>query len=121
MKRKVHKNYLLASNLFFAYTISGLLVIDFSLNTLDDRIYIFACILFLFLLLGLGFLIRKGVRWIKFLLLIVIIWGGYHDYSSVLQTIQKNPMWAFLYIPQQITLIVVVVLLFKTNSITNEK
>ena len=116
MKKVIDKNYRIASNLFFAYSISGLILILLSPNPFDDHIYLAACIIMFLLLVGFGLLIRMGLKWTKYVLLLIIIVGAYNDFPTFILTIQRNPIHGIANIIQQIVLIIIVVLLFKTNS-----
>lgn len=113
MENQIPANYIKASNLLFLT--AGLVLI--SLFILSDDypfgINIYAVIIDLLFFGGMGILIRRGVKWIKYVLLllaIIILYG-------VPSTIKSNTPFAILiFIIQSATQIWAIILLFKNNK-----
>ncbi len=113
MKNQISSNYIKASNLVFLT--SGLVLISIFILSEDYPfgMNIYAVIIDLFFFGGMGLLIRRGVKWIKYALLLLVIIILYEAPS----TIKSNTPFAILtFFIQTITQIWAIILLFKNNK-----
>jgi hypothetical protein len=113
MEKHISANYIKASNLIFLT--AGLVLVSLFILS-DDYPFgmnIYAVLIDVFFFGGMGILVRRGVKWIKYvlLLLIIIILFG------VPSTIKSNTLFAILILfIQTFTQIWAVILLFKKNK-----
>jgi hypothetical protein len=113
LENQISPNYIKASNLIFLT--AGLLLIR--LFILSDEnpfgMNIYAVIIDLLFFGGMGILIRRGVKWIKYVLLLIIIIILF----GALSTLKSNSLFAILiYVIQTVTQIWAVILLFMKNK-----
>ncbi|MFM9945731.1 MAG: hypothetical protein ACKVQB_10915 [Bacteroidia bacterium] len=113
MHIKVHSNYLMASYLVFflgALSVIKFLLAFKVLNRIEDKL---TAIINLIIFLGIGYIVMKGFNWVKYLLLILSIFGMIQFSEMIKYFIQKpNPKGACL-ITQRIMLVFATLILFK--------
>ena len=111
-----HPNYIKSSNLMFLSTaialISYLLLPDYFTSTkiiIGTSIGLLVCV-------GLAFLVRQGIDWVKYLLLVLFVLGCI-GLPFILLRIIENPISGSISIVQTIIQLWAVVLLFKVPPV----
>jgi hypothetical protein len=109
----VHQNYIKASDLMLITT--GLGVINFLLipETFSSGMAIFIGLFTLLFLLGLSLFIRKGISWIKYLLLVLAIPGIFLSIPFLIKNLGQNPAVGVINIIQTVFQFWALILLFK--------
>ena len=75
MGKDLHQNYIKASNLTFVSALLGIINVVLLKGVLTNTISIVTTIFTFLFIIGLGFLIRQGFEWIKYLLLFMMVFG----------------------------------------------
>ncbi|PKP29510.1 MAG: hypothetical protein CVU00_15260 [Bacteroidetes bacterium HGW-Bacteroidetes-17] len=75
METQIHRNYIKSSNLIFGTIVLGLINLFFSNEELNDIKSIVTNLITILLIVGLGYVIRQGKAWVKYLLLALLILG----------------------------------------------
>lgn len=113
----VHPNYIKSSNLILSIILIGCINFFLPGNSFSDGRSI-ATIIFIFTAIGiLAYLVRQGLSWVKYLLLVLSIIG---TIPSLILALSGNTIVGILNITQGILQIWAIVLLFKIPKSTNE-
>lgn len=115
MKTTFNKNYIKSSNLIFLSALVGainLLLLPGLLSSKTAMIVGFFTIVFLIFL---GLMIRLGIFWIKYLLVILVLLG-LTGLPLVIRNFLDRPLNGIFNIVQSIIQIYAIVLLFKKNK-----
>ena len=123
MEKHIHPNYIKSSNLIFGTVGLGLINFFFSSELLNTGQNIATAILTLIIIAGIGFLVRQGKAWVKYLLLVFTILGLI-GIPFIINNIIQKPLVGLINIAQTIMQIWAMVLLFmvpiKTEDKTND-
>lgn len=113
MEKQISANYIKASNFIFFSARLSLINLYFIPNQYPLRINILATIIGLLFFGGMGLLIRRGVKWIKYVLRVLIILGIF----GVPSFIKSHTLFAnLIFLIQSAAQIWAVILLFKKNK-----
>ena len=111
MKTQKHRNYIISSNLIFASAILGIISFFFIYHLANDSKNILNGIFNISFIVGLGFVVRIGKRWVKFLLLALTILGLLLM-TTIAITFAHNLYGGIISIIQTVLQIIAVILLF---------
>lgn len=112
MEKQIHPNFKKASNIIFGTVGLGLINLFLSRDTLSYGKNLFVVVFIQLIIVALGYLVRRGYRWTKYLLL-VLTFLGLTEIPSVINNLTQKPMVELINIAQTIMQIWTVVLLFK--------
>lgn len=111
MKNQVHKNFIKSSNLIFGTVGLGIINFFFSDEILNNGKNLSIAIITLLIISGIGFLVRQGKSWVKYLLLILTIFGLI-GVPFIIGNITERPIIGLINILQTIMQIWATILLF---------
>ena len=120
MDKQIHPNYINSSNLIFGSVGLGLINFFFSSDVLNTGQNIATAILTLVIIAGIGFLVRQGKDWVKYLLLVFTVLGLI-SIPFIINTISQGPVVGLINIAQTIMQIWAMVLLFKVPKKAEDK
>lgn len=112
MRISSNLNYIKSSNLFFISAGLGLISFLLSPDILMLKSATITSVIAIFIILVLGLLIRFGISWIKYLLIVIIIFGINAFPSFIKEEFNAHPLNALIIILQAIAQIYATVLLF---------
>ena len=112
MTKKVHENFIKSSNLIFISAALGLINLFVTKSELGSTKLIASAILTLLFVGGLGYIVRQGYAWIKYLLLVLMIFGLIGIVGLIITNLEKRPLITTVNIIQTILQIWATVLLF---------
>ena len=112
MEKQIHPNFEKASNIIFGTVGLGLINLFLSRDALSYGKNLFVVVFIQLIIVALGYLVRRGYRWTKYLLL-VLTFLGLTEIPSVINNLTQKPMVELINIAQTIMQIWTVVLLFK--------
>ena len=119
MEKQIHRNYIKSSNLIFGTVGLGLINFFFSSDVLNTGQNIAIAILTLIIIAGIGFLVRQGKAWVKYLLLVFTILGLI-GIPFIINNITQKPVVGLINIAQTIMQIWAMVLLFMVPKKTDD-
>jgi uncharacterized membrane protein len=122
MKNQIHQNYIKSSNLAFISAALGIINIFLSPDVFNGPGNIMIGIFSILFVVVIGILIRQGYDWVKFVLLVLLLFGLL-GIKIVIEALAENPLVGFINIIQTILQIWSVVLLFqipKNDNSTSE-
>src|SRR5439155_22845589 len=111
-KKTIHPNFKKASNLIIGTVGLGLINLFLSRDTLSYGKNLFIVVFIKIIIAGLGYLVRRGYRWIKYLFLVLTVLG-LTEILSIINNLTQKPIVEVINIAQTIMQIWTVVLLFK--------
>jgi hypothetical protein len=120
MDKQIHQNFIKSSNLIFGTVGLGLINFLFVSELLTNTQNIITAILTLMIIAGIGYLVRKGRNWIKFVLLVFMILGLI-GVPFTINNIVQRPVVGLINIAQTIMQLWATVLLFKVPKIVDDK
>ena len=120
MDKQIHPNYIKSSNLIFGTVGLGLINFFFSSELLNTGQNIATAILTLVIIAGLGFLVRQGKDWVKYVLLVLMVLGLI-SIPFIITNIVQRPVVGLINIAQTIMQLWATVLLFKVPKTVDEK
>lgn len=120
MDKQIHPNYIKSSNLIFGTVGLGLINFFFSSDLLNTGQNIATAILTLVIIAGIGYLVRQGKGWVKYLLLVFMVFGLI-GIPFIINNIVQKPMVGIVNIAQTIMQLGATVLLFKVPKIVDDK
>jgi len=120
MDKQIHPNYIKSSNLIFGTVGLGLINFFFSSDLLSTGQNIVTAILTLVIIAGIGFLVRQGKTWVKYLLLVFTVLGLI-GIPFIINNITQRPVVGLINIAQTIMQIWAMVILFKVPEKADEK
>ncbi len=120
MDKQIHPNYIKSSNLIFGTVGLGLINFFFSSDLLNTGQNIATAILTLVIIAGIGYLVRQGKDWVKYLLLVLMVFGLI-GIPFIINNIVQKPMVGIVNIAQTIMQLGATVLLFKVPKIVDDK
>jgi len=120
MDKQIHPNYIKSSNLIFGTVGFGLINFFFASELLSTGQNIATAILTLVFIAGLGFLVRQGKDWVKYLLLVFLVFGLI-GVPLIINNIVQRPVIGIINIVQTIMQLWATVLLFKFPKIVDDK
>ena len=112
MKKEIHPNYNKSSNLAFISAGLGILNLSLSPEIFSTGLAIFTAFFTLAFVFGLAVLIRLGLSWIKYLLLVLFL-IGLIGIPFMIKNFETNPIVGTINIAQTILQICSIILLFK--------
>ena len=112
MIKKVHENFIKSSNLIFISAALGLINVFLTKGELGSTKLIASAILTLLFVGGLGYIVRQGYAWIKYLLLVLMIFGLIGIVGLIIMNFEKQPLTSIVNIIQTILQTWATVLLF---------
>jgi len=112
MIKKVHENFIKSSNLIFISAALGLINLFLTKGELGSTKLIVSAILTLLFVGGLGYIVRQGYAWIKYLLLVLMIFGLIGIVGILIMNLEKQPLITTVNIIQTILQTWATVLLF---------
>jgi len=112
MIKKVHENFIKSSNLIFISAALGLINLFLTKGELGSTKLIVSAILTLLFVGGLGYIVRQGYAWIKYLLLVLMIFGLIGIVGLIITNLEKQPLITTVNIIQTILQTWATVLLF---------
>jgi hypothetical protein len=121
LDQQIHSNFIKSSNLIFGTAGLGLLNFFFTSDTLNSGKNIAIAIFTLLFIAVLGFLVRQGKNWVKYLLLILTVLGLFGIPVIIINIISEKLIAGVITIAQTIMQIWAVILLFKMPRATNNK
>ena len=109
--KKVHPNYLIAARLISISLLLGILNSIFSnkVELIEEYIVIIFTVLFV---LVIAYLVRKGINFMKYILLFLFIVGTFFSIPFLPLLIELKPIDGFVYIIQSILQLVAIIFLF---------
>ena len=119
MGKVIHQNYIKASNLTFLSGLMGIVNIFFLPEILASTIGIVTIIVTFAFVIGLGFLIRQGFDWVKYLLLFLMIFGLI-GIQTIIKNLSENPIVGIINIIQTILQFWALILVFKISKTDKE-
>jgi hypothetical protein len=120
MAKQIHQNYIKSSNLIFGTVGLGLINLLFSTDFLNSKQNIVTVILTLLIIVGIGFLVRQGKDWVKYLLLVFTL-GGLIGIPFIIKNITLRPIVGLINILQTIMQIGAMLLLFKVPTESDDE
>ena len=120
MVKQIHTNYIKSSNLIFGTVGLGLINFFFSSDLLNTGQNIATAIFTLVIIAGIGYLVRQGKNWVKYLLLVFMIFGLI-GIPFIIDNIVQRPVVGIVNIAQTIMQLWATVLLFKIPKLTDKK
>jgi hypothetical protein len=120
MEKPIHANYIKSSNLIFGTVGLGILNFFFSTELLKTGQNIATAIVTLAIITGIGFLVRQGKNWVKYLLLVLTVFGLI-GMPFIINNITQRPVVGLVNIAQTIMQLWAIVLLFNVPKKTEEK
>ena len=112
MTKKVHENFIKSSNLIYISAALGLINVFLTKGELGSTKLIASAILTLLFVGGLGYIVRQGYAWIKYLLLVLMIFGLIGIVGLIIMNFEKQPLTSIVNIIQTILQTWATVLLF---------
>lgn len=107
-----HPNYIKSSNLVFLSVALGIINISLIQGIFVSPEELIVAIITLLLIAGLALVIRKGINWIKYLFLGMIVFGLF-GIPFMIQNLGQNPTVGIINIIQTVFQVWALVLLFK--------
>ena len=120
MDKQIHPNYIKSSNLIFGTVGLGLINFFFSSDFLNTGQNIATAIFILVIIAGIGFLVRQGKAWVKYLLLVFTVFGLI-GIPFIINNITQTPVVGLINIAQTIMQIWAMVILFKVPKKADDK
>ena len=120
MEKQIHPNYIKSSNLIFGTVGLGLINFFFARELLNTAQNIATAILTLVIIVGLGYLVRQGKDWVKYVLLVFMVFGLI-SIPFIINNIVQMPIVGLINIAQTIMQLWATVLLFKVPKIVDDK
>lgn len=120
MEKHIHPNFTKSSNLIFGTVGLGLINFFFSSELLNNGQNIATAIFTLVIIAGIGFLVRQGKDWVKYLLLVFTLLGLI-GIPFIINNITQKPVVGLINIAQTIMQIWAMVLLFMVPKKTDDK
>lgn len=118
MEKQIHPNFKKASNIIFGTV--GLGLVNLFYDTLSYGKNLFVVVFIQLIIAALGYLVRRGYRWIKYLFLVLTILALTEIIPSIINNLTQKPFVEVINIAQIIMQMWAVVLLFKIpKSIQN--
>ena len=116
----IHPNYLKSSNCIFISVALGVISMFLTPGILTSTSAIFGALFTLAFVTGLGLLVRKGIDWMKYVLLILMI-TGLLTIPYMIQNILLSPITGIINIIQTILQIIALILLFTIPKVDNKE
>ncbi|MEN2402913.1 hypothetical protein GKZ90_0024210 [Flavobacterium sp. MC2016-06] len=116
MKISKNPNYIKASNLIFIATILGIINFFLSPDILKSKTALIISVVTILLILAIGVVIRLGISWIKYILLVLIIIGFNSLPKYIKEELSIHPLNAIITILQSILQIYATLLLILNRS-----
>jgi hypothetical protein len=113
MVKTVHENFIKSSNLFFISAGFGLINLFLTRSELVSTRLIAIAIISILFVVGLGYIIRQGFDWIKYILLVLAGFGLIGIVGVIIINLEKQPLIAVVNIIQTILQVWATVLLFR--------
>ncbi len=120
MDKQIHPNYIKSSNLIFGTVGLGLINFFFANELLKTGQNIATAILTLMIIAGFAYLVRQGKNWVKYLLLVIMVFGLI-GLLFIINNILQRPIVGVINIAQTIMQLWATVLLFKVPKIVDAK
>ena len=120
MDKQPHQNFIKSSNLIFGTVGLGLINYFFSSELLSNGKNIANAVITLLLIAGLAYLVRQGLKWVKYLLLVLTI-TGLIGMMFMINSIAQKPVVGLIIIVQTIMQTWATVLLFKVPKTIENK
>lgn len=112
----IHENYKKSANVFYIAAALGIINMFISPELLNSNRNIFTSIFTLAFLFGIGLLISKGIDWMKYVLLALLIFGLF-ALPLILLNIINSPILGIINIIQTVLQVYSLVLLFKIPKV----
>ena len=112
MTKEVHENFIKSSNLIYISAALGLVNSFLTKGDIVSTRLISSAILTLLFVGGLGYIVRQGYAWIKYLLLVLMIFGLIGIVGLIITNLEKQPLITTVNIIQTILQTWATVLLF---------
>ena len=112
MTKKVHENFIKSSNLIYISAALGLVNLFLIKGDIVSTRLISSAIFTLLFVGGLGYIVRQGYAWIKYLLLVLMIFGLIGIVGLIITNLEKQPLITTVNIIQTILQTWATVLLF---------
>ena len=112
MDQLIHSNFIKSSNLIFGTVGLGLINFFFSSDILNSGKNVAIATITLLFIIGIGFLVRRGKHWVKYLLLILTILGLI-GIPFIINNILEKPIVGIINIAQTIMQLWAMILLFQ--------
>ncbi len=119
MDKQIHPNFIKSSNLIFGSVGLGLINFFFTSNILTSTKNIILATITLLIITGLGFLVRQGKNWIKYLLLVLTI-VGLIGIPFILKNTEQEPVVGIINIAQTILQVFAMYLLFRIPNLSED-
>lgn len=119
MRISSNLNYIKSSNLFLISAGLGLINFLLSPDILLSKSAIIISVIAISIILVLGLLIRFEISWVKYLLIVVIIFGVNAFPSFIKEEFYSRPLNALITILQSIALIYATALMFFKKKLKN--
>jgi len=116
MDKQKHPNFIKSSNLILGSAGLGLMNFFFSSEILNNGENIFIAVITILFIIGLGFLVRQGKSWVKYLLLVLTIFGLI-GIPFIMNNIIEKPVVGMINILQTIMQVWAMILLFRIPKI----
>ena len=120
MDKEIHQNYIKASNLIFGTIVLGLINVVISNRDMNDTKNIITIVVTFLFIAGIGYLIRIGKEWIKYLLLIFLVFGLI-TMLFIIPQLLGNSIIFIINITQTLMQLLAIYLLFKIPKIETTK
>lgn len=120
MEKKIHENFIKSSNLIFITFGLGLINLFLTRSELITGTHKAIAITTMLLVLGIGYLVRQGFDWVRYLLLVLTILGLIGIPFTIMNLAQR-PIIGLINVIQTALQIWAVVILFKIPKTTETK
>ncbi len=120
MEKKVHENFIKSSNLIFITFGLGLINLFMTRSELITGTHKAIAITTMLFILGLGYLVRQGFDWVKYLLLVLTILGLI-SIPVTLMNLGQRPIIGLINVVQTVLQVWAMIILFKIPKTANTK
>jgi membrane-bound ClpP family serine protease len=120
MEKKVHENFIKSSNLIFITFGLGLINLFMTRSELVTGTHKAIAITTMLFILGLGYLVRQGFNWIKYLLLVLTI-IGLISIPVTMMNLGQRPIIGLINVVQTVLQVWAMVILFKIPKTSDQR
>ncbi len=120
MENKMHTNFIKSSNLIFITFGLGLINLFMTRSELVTGTHKAIAITTMLFVLGLGYLVRQGFGWVKYLLLVLTILGLISIPVTIV-SLGQRPIVGLINVAQTVLQVWAMIILFKIPKTTDTK
>lgn len=120
MEKKLHENFIKSSNLIFITFGLGLINLFMTTSELVTGTHKAIAITTMLFILGLGYLVRQGFGWVKYLPLVLTILGLI-SIPVTIMNLGQRPIVGLINVAQTVLQVWAMIILFKIPKTTDTK